>query len=48
MKGVNLSQGVCDQPAPDAVKEAPLTMPVRRLNDVLAARNLDVAWKPAD
>jgi glycine dehydrogenase subunit 2 len=33
---------------PDAVKEAPLTMPVRRLNDVLAARNLDVAWKPAD
>ena len=22
MNGVNLSQGVCDQPAPDAVKEA--------------------------
>ncbi|HEY5655560.1 MAG TPA: aminomethyl-transferring glycine dehydrogenase subunit GcvPB [Woeseiaceae bacterium] len=32
----------------DAVKEAPLTMPVRRLDDVQAARNLDVAWKPED
>jgi len=26
-------------------KEAPLTMPVRRLDDVKAARNLDLAYK---
>ena len=30
-----------------AVKAAPHTMPVRRLDDVRAARQLDVAWKPA-
>jgi glycine dehydrogenase subunit 2 len=30
-----------------AVKAAPVTMPVRRLDDVRAARQLDVAWKPA-
>jgi glycine dehydrogenase subunit 2 len=30
-----------------AVKSAPHTMPVRRLDDVRAARQLDVAWKPA-
>jgi glycine dehydrogenase subunit 2 len=29
------------------VKAAPHTMPVRRLDDVRAARQLDVAWKPA-
>ena len=29
------------------VKSAPHTMPVRRLDDVRAARQLDVAWKPA-
>jgi glycine dehydrogenase subunit 2 len=28
------------------VKSAPHTMPVRRLDDVRAARQLDVAWKP--
>ena len=29
-----------------SVKSAPHTMPVRRLDDVRAARQLDVAWKP--
>jgi glycine dehydrogenase subunit 2 len=29
------------------VKAAPYTLPVRRLDDVRAARQLDVAWKPA-
>jgi len=29
-----------------ALKSAPHTMPVRRLDDVRAARQLDVAWKP--
>ncbi len=29
------------------VKSAPHTMPVRRLDDVRAARQLDIAWKPA-
>jgi len=29
------------------LKGAPYTMPVRRLDDVKAARNLDLAWKPA-
>jgi glycine dehydrogenase subunit 2 len=29
------------------VKSAPHTMPVRRLDDVRAARQLDVAWTPA-
>jgi len=32
---------------PATVKTAPHTMPVRRLDDVRAARQLDVAWKPA-
>jgi glycine dehydrogenase subunit 2 len=32
---------------PDMVKGAPYTMPVRRLDDVRAARQLDVAWTPA-
>jgi len=32
---------------PDKVKGAPYTTPVRRLDDVRAARQLDVAWKPA-
>jgi glycine dehydrogenase subunit 2 len=31
---------------PATVKTAPHTMPVRRLDDVRAARKLDVAWKP--
>jgi glycine dehydrogenase subunit 2 len=30
---------------PDLVKTAPHTMPVRRLDDVKAARELDLAWK---
>jgi glycine dehydrogenase subunit 2 len=29
------------------LKGAPYTMPVRRLDDVKAARNLDLAWKPS-
>jgi glycine dehydrogenase subunit 2 len=29
---------------PDMVKEAPFTQPVRRLDDVKAARELDLAW----
>ena len=32
---------------PDKVKEAPLTMPVRRLDDVRAAKQPDLAWRPA-
>ena len=32
---------------PELVKGAPHTMPVRRLDDVKAARELDLAWKPA-
>jgi glycine dehydrogenase subunit 2 len=32
---------------PARVKSAPHTMPVRRLDDVRAARQLDVAWKPS-
>jgi len=32
---------------PQAMKDAPLTMPVRRLDDVKAAKELDVAWKSA-
>ena len=30
----------------DTVKQAPYTMPVRRLDDVKAAKELDLAWKP--
>lgn len=30
---------------PDLVKQAPHTMPVRRLDDVRAARELDLAWR---
>ncbi len=32
---------------PDKVKGAPYTTPVRRLDDVRAARQLDVAWEPS-
>ena len=32
---------------PDLVKTAPHTTPVRRLDDVKAARELDLAWRPA-
>jgi glycine dehydrogenase subunit 2 len=32
--------------APDRVKAAPVTMPVRRLDDVRAVKHLDVAWRP--
>jgi len=31
---------------PELVKGAPHTMPVRRLDDVRAARQLDLAWRP--
>jgi glycine dehydrogenase subunit 2 len=30
---------------PDLVKNAPHTTPVRRLDDVKAARELDLVWK---
>jgi glycine dehydrogenase subunit 2 len=32
---------------PDLVTGAPHTLPVKRLDDVRAARELDLAWKPA-
>jgi glycine dehydrogenase subunit 2 len=32
--------------APDTVKGAPHTLPVKRLDDVKAARELDLAWTP--
>ncbi len=32
---------------PQAMKDAPVNLPVRRLDDVKAARELDIAWKPA-
>ena len=32
---------------PDLVRSAPLTTPVKRLDDVRAARQLDLVWKPA-
>ena len=31
---------------PERVKSAPHTMPVRRLDDVRAAKQLDLRWKP--
>jgi glycine dehydrogenase subunit 2 len=31
---------------PEHVKSAPHTMPVRRLDDVRAAKQLDLTWKP--
>ncbi|GMR17267.1 MAG: aminomethyl-transferring glycine dehydrogenase subunit GcvPB [Gammaproteobacteria bacterium] len=33
---------------PEDVQGAPRTLPLRRLDDVRAARNLDLAWKPGD
>jgi glycine dehydrogenase subunit 2 len=33
---------------PDVVKGAPHTLPVRRLDDVRAARELDLKWQPAE
>ena len=35
------------QPDPAKLKGAPYTMPVRRLDDVRAAKQLDLAWKAA-
>ena len=35
------------QQTPDVVTGAPHTLPVKRLDDVKAARELDLAWKPA-
>ncbi|MFP4610493.1 MAG: aminomethyl-transferring glycine dehydrogenase subunit GcvPB [Thiohalophilus sp.] len=34
------------QSSPQTVKQAPYTLPVRRLDDVKAAKELDLAWKP--
>ncbi len=34
------------QENPELVKEAPVTTPVRRLNEALAARQLQVKWTP--
>ena len=31
--------------SPEVLKEAPHTQPVRRLDDVRAARELDLTWK---
>jgi glycine dehydrogenase subunit 2 len=31
---------------PDKVRQAPWTLPVKRLDDVRAARQLDLVWKP--
>jgi glycine dehydrogenase subunit 2 len=31
---------------PDLVKDAPHTLPVKRLDDVRAARELDLRWQP--
>jgi len=31
---------------PQQMKDAPVTLPVRRLDDVKAARELDIAWRP--
>jgi glycine dehydrogenase subunit 2 len=33
---------------PERIRGAPYTTPVRRLDDVKAARQLDLAWKPAE
>jgi glycine dehydrogenase subunit 2 len=33
---------------PEGIKGAPYSTPVRRLDDVKAARQLDLAWKPAN
>ncbi|GAB4346410.1 MAG: aminomethyl-transferring glycine dehydrogenase subunit GcvPB [Gammaproteobacteria bacterium] len=33
---------------PDLVQSAPHTLPVRRLDDVKAARELDLAWRPSE
>ena len=33
---------------PERVRQAPFDLPVRRLDDVKAARELDLVWKPAD
>jgi glycine dehydrogenase subunit 2 len=35
------------QSQPEMVKSAPHTQPVRRLDDVRAARELDLRWQPA-
>ena len=32
---------------PEKLRTAPHTMPLRRLDDVRAARQLDLVWKPA-
>lgn len=32
---------------PDMVKNAPHTMPLRKLDEIKAARELDLTWKPS-
>jgi glycine dehydrogenase subunit 2 len=32
---------------PQVIKDAPHTAPVRRLDEALAARNLDLSWSPS-
>jgi glycine dehydrogenase subunit 2 len=34
--------------SPETLKTAPHTLPVRRLDDVRAARELDLRWRPGD
>lgn len=36
------------QSTPEVLKQAPISMPVRRLDDVKAARELDLVWKAAE
>jgi len=40
-------QGEAEQ-TPDLVKGAPHTLPVKRLDDVKAARELDLTWRPTE
>ena len=39
---VKINQEAAEKP--ELVKGAPYTLPVRRLDDVKAARELDIAW----
>jgi glycine dehydrogenase subunit 2 len=40
---------ICDQARadPEVIKAAPVNLPVRRLDDVRAARQLDLSWHTA-
>ncbi|HAW09145.1 MAG TPA: aminomethyl-transferring glycine dehydrogenase subunit GcvPB [Bacteroidetes bacterium] len=43
----NALKSICDeiQKDPEFVKDSPHSTPIRRVNDVYAARNLNIAWK---